>query len=576
MTEDVTVYRYGLRAPLDWDTSCEDELRRMSELWNALVTIGNTNRAEVMTLTAADPSVVAHEAERAVLVAALEALREERRASNKANRGRVKRPDLDARAAALRPQLATVNKVASEARRAARARNNDKMTAITRNHYEAVKGARNAAYLGHKLYWGNYNAVCQSYERARSRTLKGGGTLKSHRHYDCPEAGMSRARLVNQIQGGATAAELIASGCSQVALDPERRLLRLTVYRHDRARQATWPIVYDRPLPDEARIQEVSIHRRAVADSWEWSVSFLLRVPAKLPAAADERSCGIDLGWRLVNSGLRVATVVHDGGDHEHIVLPPIFQRRMERIEALDSERIKSADAVRVAMRALDWTKAPAELCPLSMRALRTKRAEDLHVLVVAWRRHPAWGGEAFQIANTWRAQDRKDWQERAGLARRIANARQDFYRCTVKRLTERYGVIGIENINWATIGEREKADGTPNDIAIATGRYRRLASPGAFVAELTRAARNSGSHIHRHAGPSTWECNDCGVVSVPADRSELIHACPACQSVWDQDVNAARNLRAAAMASGSVPPDDAGALADDVESGNNDMGKAA
>jgi hypothetical protein len=41
--------------------------------------------------------------------------------------------------------------------------------------------------------------------------------------------------------------------------------------------------------------------------------------------------------------------------------------------------------------------------------------------------------------------------------------------------------------------------------------------------------------------------------VVAPAHRNELIHSCPRCGSTWDQDVNAARNLRAAAIANALV-----------------------
>jgi transposase len=124
--------------------------------------------------------------------------------------------------------------------------------------------------------------------------------------------------------------------------------------------------------------------------------------------------------------------------------------------------------------------------------------------------------------------------------------------------LVEQYGLIGVEDVDWRNIGRRETADGKSNDIAMLTARMRNLAAPGAFLMELSRAAVSSGSRINRHAGTSTWECNACasdGVTTViaPADRSELIHSCPQCSSSWDQDVNAARNLRAAALASAPV-----------------------
>jgi len=395
--------------------------------------------------------------------------------------------------------------------------------------------------------------------------MKRGVELKFHRHCTLPGEGMSSARVVNQIQGGMTPDELVAGDSSQAAIvleGTQAPLLRATVHRRDGNRTVTWPICHnkkERPLPDDARIQEVIITRRAIADSWQWSVSFLLRLPQVLPSVEEATACGIDLGWRRVNNGLRIATVAHADGSHEFITLPDIFLRRLDRIAQLDTARDRMAEAARAVIKALAWQEAPEELRPLAMRALRTKREEDLHLLAAAWRRYPLWMPAEVVRLSAWGAQDRKDWQEQAGLRRRIGNARLDLYRCVVKRLVKQYGLIGVEDVDWRNIGRRETADGKPNDIAMMTAQMRNLAAPGTFLIELSRAAVSSGSRINRHAGESTWVCNACasdGVLTVvaPADRSELIHSCPRCSSCWDQDVNAARNLRAAALASAPVP----------------------
>ena len=208
-------------------------------------------------------------------------------------------------------------------------------------------------------------------------------------------------------------------------------------------------------MPDDARIQEVIVTRRAVADSWQWSVSFLLWLPQVLPSAAEETACGIDLGWRRVNNGLRVGTIAHADGSHEFITLPDIFLRRLNRIEALAGIRDVAANDVRANLAVLRWPKAPEELRPLAMRALRTKRAEDLHVLALAWRKYPDWAPAEASDLSLWRSQDRIDWQEQAGLRRRIGNARLNLYRCVVKRLVEQYGLIGVEEVDWRNIGRR-------------------------------------------------------------------------------------------------------------------------
>lgn len=564
----VSIYRYGLLSPRDWNDDCEEELRRMTALWNQLVEIEHDHRAKVRALTADDPAVAAAQAAAERLAEKLHAAKQRRKEANKNARRRVPNPELNDEIARLLAELKDAGSCAADARRQARARIKDKLDALDQERKAAVKTARQQS----ALYWGNYNAVVADYERARSRAMKIGAELKFHRHCAQPTDGKSSARMVNQIQGGVTVAELLGGKSSQVALAHGRPLsmLRFTVHRRKLPDgtgngTVTWPICYAdqqarnhaRPLPDDAIVQEAVVTRRSVADAWEWSVSFLLRLPAPVEAAIDNTACGIDLGWRRVNDGLRVATIAHDDGTHEFLTLPAIFLRRMERVKELAGMRTTSADGLRLVLRDLDWPNAPEPLRPLAMRALRTRRPEDIHLLALEWRKYPRWHAYEAQTLGRWRARDRIDWQEQAGLARRIANARRDIYRCAVKRLTARYGIIGIEDVNWRDIGAVESRDGQPNDIAMMSAEMRQLASPGSFNLELVRAAREHASRIHREAGKSTWPCSECAregrnTVVVPADRSALIQTCPH-NHVWDQDKNAATNLRAAALASASV-----------------------
>jgi hypothetical protein len=76
---------------------------------------------------------------------------------------------------------------------------------------DEAKNARQPPQSG--LYWGNYNAVCSAYQRARQTALARGGELKFRRHD-------GSGRLVNQIQGGMNVATLFAGVHSQVKVVP--------------------------------------------------------------------------------------------------------------------------------------------------------------------------------------------------------------------------------------------------------------------------------------------------------------------------------------------------------------------
>jgi hypothetical protein len=196
----ISVYRYGLLAPLDWADDCEEELRRMTALWNRLVEIEHAHRAQVRALTAADDAVAAAEAEVATLNDKVTTLYERRVASRKEARARTKTTELDDEITQAKRDRREASAIAKEARRRVQAGAKDRLAALNEQRKALVKTARQQS----GLYWGNYNAVCADYDRARSAAMKRGVELKFHRHCTLPGEGMSSARVVNQIQGGMT------------------------------------------------------------------------------------------------------------------------------------------------------------------------------------------------------------------------------------------------------------------------------------------------------------------------------------------------------------------------------------
>jgi transposase len=152
---------------------------------------------------------------------------------------------------------------------------------------------------------------------------------------------------------------------------------------------------------------------------------------------------------------------------------------------------------------------------------------------------------------------DRKDWRESVGLSRRIVRARRDYYRGAAKSIAARFVTIGIEKLSLAEMSTAEN-----NPLPQAARYYRRVAASAEFLGAIKWAAAKAGSHVHEHNGPSSWICADCGHDARPPDSVKLIITCPNCSAVWDQDVNAARNLCAVAVASAPTAQKDQGALA--------------
>ncbi len=559
-----TAWTYGLFRPLDWGPDCDAEMRRMTALWNTLVEIDHASTAAYRSLVAGalDPVIAA---ERDAVLAELEALKTERKQRRAAARKKIPTPDLDERIAVVRERYQALKERFAVAKKAAVAKTSQQRRELEANRQAAVKRARQQS----GCYWGNYNAVINSYDAARGKVIQSGGELRFRSF-------KGQGRIVNQIQGGLSVGGLFEGVSNQASLRPatqaewpKRRLhplghiLTATVFTHDRKpRHVSWPLILHRPFPDGAIIKEVHITRRKHGPTPdEWSVAFLLSAPIEEQTPA-KRACGIDIGWRRLNEGVRVATIINERGERDFVVLPERIVSSFRHLDELASRRDKRVNALVATLRALPWAEAPAALADTATAMLRAPRhtARALARLAALWREHP-WQREAYsqlheELTDPYDS-DLRDWRESAGLRSRIIRARLDHYRNESKRIVRRYGLIGSEKLSIAEMASSEN-DPTPEPAHW----YRKVAAPGEFLGALKWAVTKAGGRLHEHDGKSTWVCHACGTEQVPRDPAALVASCPHCHATWDQDVNAARNLLAAALASAPVAKKDGAALA--------------
>jgi hypothetical protein len=286
----------------------------------------------LIALTVDDPVVQSAEAAVKEALDELDVLKKARAARRSANRKKGDTEDLDAAIPVARDHVKRRSQAAKEARRTARDKLKPKIEALNTARLAAVKAARKAS----GLWWGNYNAVCASYEHARNAALKRSGELHFRPYH-------GEGRITNQIQGGITVAKLYAGAHSQVSLrqptqgewqSPDigptpgsrrdrvsRMVLTVTIFTRDRVRKnVRWPIFLNRPIPDGAVIKEVVIHRLKVSHHVRWTATFTCREPSS-SSLMGKRVVAVDFGWRRLNDGMRVATVMHDTV-HEFVILP--------------------------------------------------------------------------------------------------------------------------------------------------------------------------------------------------------------------------------------------------------------
>jgi putative transposase len=132
--------------------------------------------------------------------------------------------------------------------------------------------------------------------------------------------------------------------------------------------------------------------------------------------------------------------------------------------------------------------------------------------------------------------------QQLAREAERVANRRREWQRKTAKSLSERYGLIAVEDLDVRRLVRNAGPQKYPW-AAHALHRGIHDAAWASFLPILERRLSERGGQLVRvPPEDTTRRCADCGSVHDVSIFRRLAR-CPACGRVEDQDVRAARNL---------------------------------
>ncbi len=552
--KEVVVRKYGLLPPANWGPDCDDELARQSALWNRLVEIERDHRNAYFALIGENSDVAAMEAELAAKIERRDTLRADQKGRRQKARSRkIDDGDLRTEIQALTGEIKALSADLKAKRKEVRETLKEPLRVLSDARFAAVKAARQQS----GCWWGNYNAVVGSYEVARKRALATGGELRFHRHD-------GSGRITNQIQGGMTVADLFAGAHSQVQVEPLaadvwaipgrgdrdracHTILTATIFTRDGQRRAvSWPMVMHRPIPDDVRIKEVVITRERVGADFRWAVVFTCTREAAPVQAAAGHLAAVDIGWRVVNSGLRVATLVREDGQTDFVVLPAEVIGKFDHVTDIQSRRSGSLNEFLAKLREVPWNSAPAILRDIAKPVCQSPKIGYGRVaaLVLRWRQDFAdWRPGDLETAEAWRKQDKRLWLEQVNLADKVRARRKEFYRLEARRILDGVSALILEDFNMA---EAARVKGQDPALPDAARRNRVIAAPYEFRLCLEQAADKAGVPRRKHVGKSTWICHVCGAEVRSAHPENLGQTCENGHT-WDQDVNAGWNMLAGA-----------------------------
>lgn len=413
------------------------------------------------------------------------------------------------------------------------------------------RGDCKAARKACGLYWGSYlhqEQSCSSFRKGRPPRFmrwKGDGTLAVQ-----IQGGMDFETAMNCEDTRLRIERVPESAWTAPKRGDRRRAARTRVWFRIGSEEngsPIWtilPLLFHRPLPEGSYIKWARLCHRRVATESQWSLVLSIENANgfEKPNRATEGRVGVDVGYRMVDGDLRVATFFGSDEKMQRLVLPGRMVSGWRKVDDLQAIRDKNFNEIKELMAT--WRDEQCDKLPEWLRErwqyLRQWRSPaKLTSVVLKWREERFEGDVwAYKACEAWRKQDKHLylWQEHQ--RQKLIRRRLDIYRNFVARLREQYKTAVVEDINW-----REMLSLTPVDQEDDTPATARYYAKCAAVGTLIRVIEENMDVERKDPQNTTQRCWNCGTLANFDARTELSHHCTICDRDWDQDENAARNL---------------------------------
>ena len=534
---DYLVYEYGCLPPLLGREAAIEQMLRRHQLWNSLVEVERNYRSRLSAVLRDETAENAVEA----ACGRLTALRCEIKTRRRVERKRaVEVADLQAQIAQVKIDLADAIAVARESRRARIVQNKHSLQLLEASRRAAVRQAQTNS----NLYWCNYDDVIASYDTARKRTSREGRDLRFH-GWDC-----TGKVTVRYQQGLPVAGVWGADRRLQFdAVDPlawtsprrsERRKLarsRVRIRVGSDGREPVWlelPAILHRPLPEDGTVRSASVICEKVGSRERWRLLVTVARPER--TSRQGPAVAVDLGWRLLEEGLRVAYWEDERGDHGQLLLSPAVLWQFSKLNDLKSIQ---EHHLRVALDALAaWAKTHEPPDGIDLRHVSEWRNPwRLLRLYRAWKDCRAPGDEAaFAALVAWKERHDHLHEWEANLRDQVIRHRKEIYRRFVAELLRTHGRVFLEDLQIRAMARKDRPE---EDHRNYSGGMRVVAA----VSLLGRLIEEHGDSERVSARHTTQECSWCGHAKEWDAAENIMHRCEACGRLFDQDRNAARNI---------------------------------
>lgn len=569
-------FKYGLLPPLNWDTDLDEVFRNENKFWNTLVELDrNSVKAWHDIYNIDSDHKELFDRFQGILSQIEELVVEIKTCKLKSNQ------DKEGNKEQLESLETEINTLKAERKEIWANLKKRKQVLKESNEYFTIKEKENSEKLNKDiknayqptnsgLWWCNYNAVMDSFKNGKSLVLKkkDGSQMRFHTF-------KGTGRLVNQLQTPRKISEIFAGKTNQVIIKPlpedaytnpsrsqRRKLARteLTICAYkssnekgkSQPRHVVFPMIMHRPIPEDYLVTSVAVHAEDIAGKLEWNVVFSCSTTTPPPdpnTHSSEKICGINMGWRQVDNGLRIISIVDSDDNYQHVMLDELMVRKRlnysrELQSHLDDALNSHRDLVKKwlddpilenddSSEAIQWKE-------LALRTCRSKSPTMMWNLAIAWRNWPDFHPEWFVELELWRKVDKRKRQEKDNIRIKALNHRKEIYRQLARQLTMDYSWITLGQLNLKEAAKSKKAKNQENVLPAIARSNRQDASLYSFILELKHQASKHGCIIVDAERPVTKTCHQCGYSKNVVPAEDVIYRCKGCGAIYDRDINAA------------------------------------
>ena len=268
---------------------------------------------------------------------------------------------------------------------------------------------------------------------------------------------------------------------------------------------------------------------------------YTLRLTLEEPPQEEKNKAkvAIEVGWRLFQTGLRVAVALGEDGDLRELYLPKQWLDGKRKAESLGSIIDRGTNQTALAIKA-----AHPELCKKAERPENSVTTPNILAwagdnprrlvigLLKIYRENPTLQAELEK----WHKQHFHLLRYKKGLQDKLMRGRREIYRKFVSELAKKYSICGIEDFDLRQVTTKDPAKDQAHELV----KWQRTAA-GISSLRLMLSQRLTAQKLS--AKNTTQKCHNCGSIEKWDAAHHVWHRCEQCNSRWDQDHNSVRNL---------------------------------